>query len=100
MAGGQDLFDAIVMADNRWVPVLSGPLPVTGVQWPLGPGVPRAWASEECSVALEAAGTCEAELLSILLSSSAAGAGRAPRAQLRLQTRLRAGAAPGICSVC
>lgn len=102
MAGGQDLFDAIVMADNRWVPVLSGPLSATGVQWPLGPGAPRAWALEERSVALEAADTCGAELLSVLLYSSAAGAGRggAHVPSCSSKPASASGAAPGICSVC
>ncbi|KAF5912978.1 hypothetical protein HPG69_009788 [Diceros bicornis minor] len=80
MAGSRDMFDAIVMADERWVAGLGrdpDPPPQVRAQRP-GWGVPRAWASAERPVAPKAAGTCGAEMVLILLYSSALRA-RLPR---------------------
>lgn len=84
-----------------------GPRPIGSALSYWGAVAARAWCPagvglEERSVALEAAGTCGAELLSILLYSSAAGAGRGgPHVPSCASKPASAcGAAPGICSVC
>lgn len=73
-------------------PALSGSSRAVGPRRPLGPGVAGVGALEERAVVLEVADACGAEMLLIPLCSSAAG--RAARAQLRLQTRLPARGRP------
>lgn len=81
MAGGQDLFDAIVMADDRWVAGFGrgrdpGPVGSALAGWatpaaraccPTGAGPGQRF------VALKAVDTCGAEALSIFLYSWATG---------------------------
>lgn len=87
MAGAQDLFDPIVMADDRWVPALPGPRSAAGLRCGSGLVSAGLGGPRRSAVALKAADTWGADTLLIVLYSAAAGRGgatcpAAPRTRL------------------